>query len=112
MTARRKQRPGHLRRAFGCGIVLLAILLLSRNLAGGDTPALRLYPLFQPNAVAPASEPLEADPDPRAAALAERLRQRLAGLQAAALFTRLPRLLPSRAKPCPSLRPVVPVRFR
>ena len=96
MTARRKQRQGHLRRAFGCGIVLLAILLLSRNLAGGDTPALRLYPLFQPNTLAPASEPLEVDPDPRAAELAERLRQRLADLQAAAPFT--PQLTPEQSQ--------------
>ena len=98
MTARRKQRQGYLRRAFGCGIVLLAILLLSRNLAGGDTPALRLYPLFQPNAVAPASEPLEVDSDPRAAALAERLRQRLAGLQTAALFSPPPPLTPEQSQ--------------
>ena len=95
MTARRKQRQGHLRRAFGCGIVLLAILLLSRNLAGGNTPAFTFYPLYQPNTLAPASEPLEVDSDPRAAELAERLSQRLAGLQAAVPFT--PQLTPEQS---------------
>ena len=96
MTARRKQRQGHLRRVFVCGIVLLTIFLVSRNLAGSDTPALHLYPLFQPNTLAPASEPLEADPDPRAIELAERLRLRLAGLQAAAPFT--PQLTPGQSQ--------------
>ena len=96
MTARRKQRQGQLRKAFVCGIVLLTIFLLSRNLAGSDTPALHLYPLFQPNTLAPASEPLEVDPDPRAIELAERLRQRLAGLQAAAPFT--PQLTPEQSQ--------------
>ena len=77
-------------------IVLLTIFLVSRNLAGSDTPALHLYPLFQPNTLAPTSEPLEVDPDPRAIALAERLRQRLAGLQAAAPFT--PQLTPGQSQ--------------
>ena len=96
MTARRKHHHGQLRKAFGCAIALLTIFLLSRNLAGSDTPALHLYPLFQPNTLAPTSEPLEADPDPRAIALAERLRQRLAGLQAAAPFT--PQLTPGQSQ--------------
>ena len=60
MTARRKQRQGHLRKAFGCAIVLLTLFLVSRNLAGSDTPALHLYPLFQPNTLAPTSEPLRS----------------------------------------------------
>ena len=97
MDADWKQRTGHLRRAVGCGIVLLAVLLVSRNLAGGDTPALYLSPLFQPNALAPASEPLEADPDPRAIELAERLRQHLAGLQTATTFTTVPQLTPEQS---------------
>ena len=56
----------------------------------------RFYPLYQPNTLAPASEPLEVDPDPRAAELAERLRQRLASLQAAAPFT--PQLTPEQSQ--------------
>ena len=96
MTARRKHHHGQLRKAFGCGIVLLTIFLLSRNLAGGNTPAFTFYPLYQPNTLAPASEPLEVDPDPRAIELAERLRQRLAGLQAAAPFT--PQLTPEQSQ--------------
>ena len=96
MTTRRKHHHGQLRKAFVCGIVLLTIFLVSRNLAGSDTPALHLYPLFQPNTLAPASEPLEVDPDPRAIELAERLRQRLAGLQAAAPFT--PQLTPEQSQ--------------
>ena len=85
MTARRKHQQSQLRRAFGCAITLLTISLLSWGLAGGNTPALTLYPLYQhqPNGLAPAGEPLEVDPDPRAAVLAERLRQHLAGLQTA-----------------------------
>ena len=94
MTAPQNQRQ--LRKAFGCAIALLTLLLLSRTLAGGNTPAFTFHPLYQPNAVAPASEPLEADPDPRAAELAERLRQRLAGLQAAAPFT--PQLTPEQSQ--------------
>ena len=70
--------------------------MVGRNLAGGNTPALRLYPLFQPNVVAPASEPLEVAPDPRATELAERLRQRLAGLRAAVPFTPPPQLTPEQ----------------
>ena len=94
MTAPQNQRQ--LRKAFGCAIALLTLLLLSRTLAGGNTPAFTFHPLYQPNTLAPASEPLEADPDPRAAELAERLRQRLAGLQAAAPFT--PQLTPEQSQ--------------
>ena len=65
MTAPQNQRQ--LRKAFGCAIALLTLLLLSRTLAGGNTPAFTFHPLYQPNTLAPASEPLEADPDPRAA---------------------------------------------
>ena len=85
-----------MRKAFGCTIALLTIFLLSWSLAGGNTPAFTFYPLYQPNTLAPASGPLEADPDPRAIELAERLRQRLAGLQAAALFT--PQLTPEQSQ--------------
>ncbi len=60
------------------GLVLLMLLVVGRNLAGSETPALRLFPLFQPNAVTPTGELLEVDPDPRAEQLAERLRQRMA----------------------------------
>ena len=83
MAVGRKHCQGKVTRGICCGIVLLTLLVVGRNLAGGNTPALRLYPLFQPNVVAPASEPLEVAPDPRATELAERLRQRLAGLRAA-----------------------------
>ena len=96
MTTRRKHHHGQLRKAFGCAIALLTIFLLSWDLAGGNTPAFTFYPLYQPNTLAPASEPLEVDPDPRAIALAERLRQRLAGLQAAAPFT--PQLTPEQSQ--------------
>ena len=92
MTARRKHQQGQLRKALGCAIALLTIFLLSRNLAGGTTPALYLHPLYQPNPLASASEPLEVDPDPRVTVLAERLRQRLASLQTAAAFTPPPQL--------------------
>ena len=85
-----------MRKAFGCTITLLTIFLLSWSLAGGNTPAFTFYPLYQPNTLAPASEPFEADPDPRAIELAERLRQRLAGLQAAAPFT--PQLTPEQSQ--------------
>ena len=84
-------------KAFGCTIALLTIFLLSWDLAGGNTPAFTFYPLYQPNTLAPASEPLEVDPDPRATELAERLRQRLAGLQAAALFSPPPPLTPEQS---------------
>ena len=94
MTAPQNQRQ--LRKAFGCAIALLTLLLLSRTLAGGNTPAFTFHPLYQPNTLAPASEPLEVDPDPRAAELAERLRQRLASLQAAAPFT--PQLTPEQSQ--------------
>ena len=92
MTAHRKHRWGQLRKACGGAIALLALLLLSRTLAGGDTSALSFYPLYQPNTLASASEPLEVDPDPRATVLAERLRQHLASLQTAAAFTPPPQL--------------------
>ncbi len=92
MATRRKHHQGQLRKAFGGAIALLALLLLSRALAGGDTSALSFYPLYQPNTLAPASEPLEVDPDPRATVLADRLRQHLTGLQTAAPFTPPPQL--------------------
>ena len=98
MTARRKHHQGQLRKAFGCVIVLLTIFLLSWNLAGGNTPALYLHPLHQPNTLAPASEPLEVDPDPRVTALAERLSQHLASLQTAAPFTPPPQLTPEQSQ--------------
>ena len=96
MAVGRKHCQGKVTRGICCGIVLLTLLLFCRNLAGGNTPALRLYPLFQPNVVAPASEPLEVAPDPRATELAERLRQRLAGLRAAVPFTPPPQLTPEQ----------------
>ena len=68
-------------KTFGCVIVLLTVFLLSWNLASGNLSALYLHPLHQPNTLAPASDSLEVDPDPRATALAERLSQHLAGLQ-------------------------------
>ena len=92
MTARRKHHQGQLRKVFGCVIVLLTIFLLSWNLASGNPSALYLHPLHQPNTLAPASESLEVDPDPRATVLAQRLRQHLAGLQAAAPYTPPPQL--------------------
>ncbi len=86
----------HLRRAVCCGIVLLAVLLVSRDLAGSNPPALYLSPLSPPNALAPTSEPsTETDPDPRAIELAERLRQHLAGLQTATQAP--PRLTPEQS---------------
>ena len=78
MATRRQYQQGQLRKAFGRAIALLTIFLLSWNLASGNTPALRLFPLFQPNVVIPTGELLEVDPDPRAEQLAERLRQRMA----------------------------------
>ena len=87
-----------MRKAFGCTIALLTIFLLSWSLAGGNTPAFTFYPLYQPNTLAPASEPLEADPDPRAIELAERLRQHLASLQAATPFTPPPQLTPEQSQ--------------
>ena len=103
MTARRKHPQRQLRKAFGCTIVLLTIFLLSWNLAGGNTPALYLHPLAQPNALAPASESLETDPDPRATQLAERLRQRVSSLQAAAQRTTA-QLTPRQSKVLSQLR--------
>ena len=99
MTARRKHHQGQLRKAFGCAIALLTLLLLSRTLAGGNTPTFTFYPLYQhqPNTLAPASEPLEVDPDPRATVLAERLRQHLASLQTAAPYTPSPPLTPEQS---------------
>lgn len=96
MTARRKHHQGQLSKAFGCVIALLTIFLLSWNLADGNTSALYLHPLAQPDTLAPASEPLEVDPDPRATALAQRLRQHLAGLQVAAPYTPPPQLTPEQ----------------
>ena len=107
-----------MRKAFGCAIALLTLLLLSRTLAGGDTPALIFYPLYQPNTLAPASSPSEVDPDPRATVLAEHLRQHLASLQTPALSTPPPQLTAEQGQAlseletrCPSevsvvLRPV------
>ena len=99
MATRRKHQQGQLRKAFGCAIALLTLLLLSRTLAGGNTPTFTFYPLYQhqPNALAPASEPLEVDPDPRATVLAERLRQHLVSLQTAAPYTPSPPLTPEQS---------------
>ena len=99
MATRRKHHQGQLRKAFGCAIALLTLLLLSRTLAGGNTPTFTFYPLYQhqPNTLAPASEPLEVDPDPRATVLAERLRQHLASLQTAAPYTPSPPLTPEQS---------------
>ena len=85
-----------MRKAFGCTIALLTIFLLSWSLAGGNTPAFTFYPLYQPNTLAPTSEPLEVDPDPRAIELAERLSQHLASLQTATPFT--PQLTPGQSQ--------------
>ena len=99
MATRRKHHQGQLRKAFGCAIALLTLLLLSRTLAGGNTPTFTFYPLYQhqPNTLAPASEPLEVDPDPRATVLAERLSQHLASLQTAAPYTPSPPLTPEQS---------------
>lgn len=96
MTARRKHRQGQLGKAFGCVIALLAIFLLSRNLADGNTSALHFHPLAQPDTLASASESLEIDPDPRATVLAQRLSQHLAGLQTDAPYTPPPQLTPEQ----------------
>ena len=113
MTARRKHHQGQLGKAFGCVIALLTIVLLSWNLAGGNPSALYLHPLHQPNTLAPASDSLEVDPDPRATVLAQHLRQHLTGLQTVRHSRPAsPSLLPSSAKPCPSLRPVAQVKCR
>ncbi len=92
MATRRQYQQGQLRKAFGRAIALLTLLLLSRALAGGNTPAFTFSPLYQPNTLVPTSEPLEVDPDPRATVLAQRLRQHLAGLQTDAAFTPPPQL--------------------
>ena len=99
MATRRKHQQGQLRKAFGCAIALLTLLLLSRTLAGGNTPTFTFYPLYQhqPNALAPASAPSEVAPDPRATVLAERLRQHLASLQTAAPYTPSPPLTPEQS---------------
>ena len=96
MATRRQYQQRQLRKAFGRAIALLALLLLSRALAGGDTSALSFYPLYQPNTLAPASKPLEVDPDPRATVLADRLRQHLTSLQTAAPYTPSPPLTPEQ----------------
>ena len=98
MATRRKHHQGQLRKAFGRAIALLTLLLLSRTLAGGNTPTFTFYPLYQhqPNALAPASAPSEVAPDPRATVLAERLRQHLASLQTAAPYTPSPPLTPEQ----------------
>ena len=98
MATRRQYQQRQLRKAFGRAIALLTLLLLSRTLAGGNTPAFTFSPLYQPNTLAPASEPLEVDPDPRATVLAERLRQHLASLQTAAPFTPPPQLTPEQSQ--------------
>ena len=98
MATRRQYQQRQLRKAFGRAIALLALLLLSRALAGGNTPAFTFSPLYQPNTLAPASEPLEVDPDPRATVLAERLRQHLASLQTAAPYTPSPPLTPEQSQ--------------
>ncbi len=97
MATRRQYQQRQLRKAFGYAIALLTIFLLSWNLADGNTPALYLHPLAQPNTLAPASEPLEVDPDPRATVLAERLSQHLASLQTAAPYTPSPPLTPEQS---------------
>ena len=99
MATRRKHQQGQLRKAFGCAIALLTLLLLSQTLAGGNTPTFTFYPLYQhqPNALAPASAPSEVAPDPRATVLAERLRQHLASLQTAAPYTPSPPLTPEQS---------------
>ena len=99
MATRRKHHQGQLRKAFGCAIALLTLLLLSRTLAGGNTPTFTFYPLYQhqPNALAPANAPSEVAPDPRATVLAERLRQHLASLQTAAPYTPSPPLTPEQS---------------
>ena len=96
MAARRKHHQRQMRKAFGCAIALLTIFLLSWNLADGNTPALYLHPLSQPGTLAPASEPLEVDPDPRATVLAQHLSQHLAGLQTDAPYTPPPQLTPEQ----------------
>lgn len=96
MTAHRKRHQGQLRKAFGGTIALLTIFLLSWNLADGNTPAFTLSPLYQSDTLAPASESLEVDPDPRTTVLAELLSRHLAGLQTAASFTPPPQLTPEQ----------------
>ena len=77
-------RQGKATRGLCGGIVLLTTLLVSQNLAGGNSPAFHFYPLSPPNALAPTSASSAAtDPDPRAIELAQRLRQHLNGLQTA-----------------------------
>ena len=80
------------------GAVLLTTLLASQHLAGGNSPAFHFYPLSPPNALAPTSESsAETDPDPRAIELAERLRQRIAGLQTATTLSTAPQLTPEQS---------------
>ncbi len=77
------QRQGKATQWLCGGIVLLTTLLVSQNLADGNSPAFHFHPLSPPNAIAPTSESsAETDPDPRATELARRLRQHL-GLQTA-----------------------------
>ena len=99
MATRRKHHQGQLRKAFGCAIALLTLLLLSRTLAGGNTPTFTFYPLYQhqPNALAPASAPSEVAPDPRVTVLAERISQHMASLQTAAPYTPSPPLTPEQS---------------
>ena len=87
-----------MRKAFGCATALLTIFLLSWNLAGGNTPALYLHPLAQPSTLAPASDSLEVDPDPRATVLAQRLSQHLASLHTATPYTPPPQLTPEQSQ--------------
>lgn len=87
-----------MRKAFGCATALLTIFLLSWNLAGGNTPALYLHPLAQPSTLAPASDSLEVDPDPRATVLAQRLGQHLASLHTATPYTPPPQLTPEQSQ--------------
>ena len=96
MTARRKRHQGQLRKAFGGTIALLTIFLLSWNLADGNTTAFTFSPLYQSDTLAPASESLEVDPDPRTTVLAELLSQHLAGLQTDAPYTPPPQLTPEQ----------------
>ncbi len=79
-----RQRQGKATRWLCSGIVLLTTLLLSQHLADGNSPAFHFHPLSPPNTLAPTSQPsAQTDPDPRAIALAQRLRQHLNGHQTA-----------------------------
>ncbi len=83
-SKRFRQRQGKATRWLCSGIVLLTTVLLSQHLADGNSPAFHFHPLSPPNTLAPTSQPsAQTDPDPRAIALAQRLRQHLNGHQTA-----------------------------